>query len=157
MLSTILDFPTCLIDILLLFTLNILLLHWSCAWIGPLTKSKWIYSHRDVILSQWFGVVRIVPVKLSLKLCALTPSGIRTLNICKNIVENRKSMFLANVFPAHWRLPAPNGSVESRLTQNFPDSSKKRSGRNSCGLSHTDVSCIVACNDGIMTVPFGML
>lgn len=57
-------------------------------------------------------------------------AGMTKSKFCTNIETTRNNVFLENVSPAHSRLPDPNGSDLSNLGENFPDSSKNRSGLN---------------------------
>lgn len=74
-------------------------------------------------------------------------SAILKLKFCMRAVAIKKITFLAKVSPAHKRLPAPNGNVLSNFTENFPFSSKNRSGLNSCGCFHMAGSSLHAVSE----------
>lgn len=108
--------------------------------------------HRAWYCTQWSGVVRINPLKLSLNSLIGAPGGELTLNVWKKADVNKKSIFRANVSPAQSRFPALNGNDMSFFSDKLPSQSKNRSGLNFCGSSHTDSSWFAELSAATTTV-----
>lgn len=104
-------------------------------------------TYRHSTRNQNCGGNRTRAETVSLVLGIFSFSGTMKLKFCMSAVATRKITFLANVSPAHKRLPAPNGNDLSNFTENCPFSSKNRSGLNSCGFFHMAGSSLHAVSE----------
>lgn len=98
-------------------------------------------------MRRYSGAYCSMPVQWSHGIGIFWFVGISTSKFWTNAATIKNNAFLENVSPAHNRLPEPNGSDLSNFGENWPDSSKNRSGLNWSGWCHVCSSLCDPYND----------